>query len=105
MKRMLILIAVLALAPATAGCGDDDGGNGSLRKVTVMLDWTPNTNHAGLYVALDKGWYREAGLDVTIVEPGTGGVEQTVAAGQAQFGVSVQENVIPARAEGVPVVA
>ncbi|MBI5948686.1 MAG: ABC transporter substrate-binding protein [Chloroflexi bacterium] len=102
MKRLaLFLFATLALGLAACG-GDDDGG---LTKVTVMLDWTPNTHHSGIYLAKEKGWYRDAGLDVTIVEPAAGGVEAVVAAGKADFGVSIQEAVIPARAEGVPIVS
>lgn len=100
------LFTALALAfvalPAFAACGGDDGGP---IKVTLMLDWTPNTHHIGAYVARDKGWYKEAGLDVEIVEPAQGGVEQVVGAGQVEFGVSIQENVIPARAQGIPIVS
>ena len=74
--------------------------------VMVMLDWFPNTNHTGLYVALDKGWYAEQGLDVQIIEPAEGStLVQVVAAGQADFGVSYQEEVCYARAENVPIVS
>ena len=41
-----------------------------LKKVTLVLDYVPNTNHTGIYVAKEKGYYKEAGLDVQIVEPG-----------------------------------
>ncbi|GAB4332727.1 MAG: ABC transporter substrate-binding protein [Dehalococcoidia bacterium] len=103
------LAVVLGLAALVAvGCGDDDengDGGRELRKVTVMLDWTPNTNHSGLYVAKAKGWYEEEGLDVEIVEPTSGGVPQVIAAGRAQFGISVQEQVIPAREQGIPIVS
>lgn len=71
------------------------------RSVTVMLDWTPNTNHLGIYVAAEMGWYEDAGLDVQIIEPGAGGVEAIVAEGQAQFGISYAEAVLPARLAGV----
>ena len=40
--------------------------------VTVILDYVANTNHTGMYVALDKGYYEEAGLNVNIVEPTEG---------------------------------
>jgi ABC-type nitrate/sulfonate/bicarbonate transport system substrate-binding protein len=74
--------------------------------VVAMLDWFPNTNHTGLYVALDKGWYTEEGLAVEIVEPGEGGtMVQVVAAGQADFGISYQEEVSLARAEDIPIVS
>lgn len=79
--------------------------SGDLIPVTAMLDWVPNTNHTGLYVALDKGWYKEQGLDVKVVEPAESGVEQVVASGQAQFGVSYQEGVTNARAQDVPIVS
>lgn len=74
--------------------------------VVVMLDWFPNTNHTGLYVALDKGWYTEEGLAVEMVQPAEGStLVQVVAAGQADFGISYQEEVSHARAEDVPIVS
>ena len=103
-----LILAGLLVAALAAACGDDDDGDGNGGDpvaVTVMLDWTPNTNHAGIYVAQAQGWYEEAGLDVDIVEPGSGGVEQVVAAGRAEFGISVQESVIPAREQDIGVVS
>jgi ABC-type nitrate/sulfonate/bicarbonate transport system substrate-binding protein len=107
MYKQLGALALLtfALGLIFAACGGDDDNGGGLKKVTLMLDWTPNTHHNGIYVAKEKGWYKEAGLDVQIVEPASGGVEQVVASGKADFGVSIQEAVIPARAEGVPIVS
>ncbi len=67
-----------------------------LEKVTFVLDWTPNTNHTGLYVALAKGWFEEAGLDVEVVQPPADGAEVLVASGKAQFGVSFQDSLAPA---------
>jgi ABC-type nitrate/sulfonate/bicarbonate transport system substrate-binding protein len=97
-----LLLAALALA-ALAGCAQRPKG---LTKVTLMLDWAPNTNHTGIYVAQEKGWYREQGLEVEIVEPGQGGsAVPLVAAGKADFGISFQEEVTNARAEAVPVVS
>jgi ABC-type nitrate/sulfonate/bicarbonate transport system substrate-binding protein len=69
----------------------------------VVLDWTPNTNHAGMYLAKAKGWYRAAGLDVRFVEPGEAGSLQGLAAGKADVAVSVQEELTPAVAQGLPV--
>jgi ABC-type nitrate/sulfonate/bicarbonate transport system substrate-binding protein len=101
------LVAVVALAATVtlaAACGDDDDG-GELEPVTLMLDWTPNMNHAGIYLAKANGWYEDEGIDLTIIEPGQTGVDQVVASGEAEFGISVQENVIPARAQGIPIVS
>jgi len=110
MKRWILgaaalAAALLAGAVLTACGGDDDDGGGKLTPVTFMLNWTPNTYHSGVYIALDRGWYRDAGLDVKIIEPAAGGTAQVLAAGKADFGVMAQEEIIPARAEGVPVVA
>ncbi|MET3211232.1 UNVERIFIED_CONTAM: ABC-type nitrate/sulfonate/bicarbonate transport system substrate-binding protein [Paenibacillus sp. PvR008] len=76
-----------------------------LKDVKVVLDWTPNTNHTGLYVAKDKGFYEKAGLNVQIVQPGSGGADQMVASNAVPFGISYQEGVTQARTQGVPLVS
>lgn len=73
--------------------------------IKVVLDWTPNTNHTGLYVAQEKGYFKEQGLHVQIIQPGTTGADQMVGAGNAEFGVSYQEGVTQARIQGVPLVS
>ncbi|MGQ9850921.1 MAG: ABC transporter substrate-binding protein [Aggregatilineaceae bacterium] len=73
--------------------------------VTLMLDWTPNTNHTGFYVAQALGYYDEANLDVTIQEPTDLLVEAVVQSGAAQFGVSYQEFFTYALADGAPLVS
>ena len=100
------LLAAISLSFGAA-CRDDDSGNSTaLTNVTLMLNWTPNTQHSGIYIAKLKGWYKDAGIDLQILDaPATGGVEHLVGEGKADFGISVQENVIPARAESVPIVS
>ena len=109
-------VALAVVAPLTlAGCGPslpndpqfavDDEDIGGPRQVTVVLDWTPNTNHSGLYLAQAEGWFAEEGLDVEIVEPGETSGLQLVAAGQADFAYSVAEGLVPARAAGADVVS
>ena len=114
-RRPTLAIGLLAAAVATAGlaaCSSGSGGDGSgavsrmsphLRPFEVVLDWTPNTNHNGMYLAKAKGWYRDAGLDVKFLEPGDAGSLQALAAGKADVAVSVQEELVPARAAGLPV--
>ncbi|MBC2575705.1 ABC transporter substrate-binding protein [Peptostreptococcus canis] len=63
------------------------------KKITVMLDYTPNTNHTGMYVAKEKGYYKDLGMDVDIVQPSDGDAPTLVATGKADFGVSYQEDV------------
>lgn len=74
-------------------------------KVTVVLDWTPNTNHTGLYVADALGYFKAEGLDVKILQPAGGTAEQLVATGKADFGISYQEAVTFARIQNIPVVS
>lgn len=71
--------------------------NIELKKITVVLDWVPNTNHTGMYVAKDKGYYKEEGFDVEIVQPTEGGAADLIAAGRGEFGISYQEQVAYAR--------
>lgn len=75
------------------------------QNITVVLDWTPNTNHTGLYVAKELGYFKSENLNVEILQPSTGTSDQLVASGRADFGVSYQENVTLARIQGVPVVS
>lgn len=75
---------------------DSDDGDSQLEKLTVVLDWTPNTNHTGLYVAQAKGYFKEAGLEAEIVQPPEDGAEALVASGKAQFGISFQDTMMPA---------
>lgn len=96
-RAMAILAASVMVAGLFAGCGANNTGNKELKKVTVILDWVPNTNHTGLYVAKDKGYYAAEGLDVEIIQPSEGGTASLIAAGQGQFGVSYQEEVTMAR--------
>lgn len=102
-KLMVVLVVMLVVASCQAA---QPATPEPPTPVVAMLDWFPNTNHTGLYVALDKGWYEEEGLDVEIIAPAEGStVVQVVAAGQADFGISYQEEVSHARAEDVPIVS
>jgi putative hydroxymethylpyrimidine transport system substrate-binding protein len=77
-----------------------------LETISVALDWYPNANHAGLYLAQERGYYAEEGLApdfYTPSDPTT--VLQTVGAGRDTFGISYQTDVLLARAAGVPVVS
>lgn len=104
LKKYLWLLGLTLLVISFAsGCAQEKQ---ELRKVTLMLDWFPNTNHTGIYVAKDKGLYEQQGLDVEIVQPGEGSTaDQLVAAGKADFGISYQESVTQARAADIPLVS
>lgn len=98
--KKLAIVAILILA--LSACGKQKSNPD---KLSVTLDWTPNTNHTGLYVAQELGFFAEEGLEVTILQPGQGVTDQIVATGKSPFGISYQENVIRARSEGIPLVS
>lgn len=78
-------------------CGKDNKkSKDNKEKITFALDWTPNTNHTGLYVAVEKGYFEEAGIEVEIVQSPEDSAEVLVATGRAQFGVSFQDSMAPA---------
>lgn len=73
-----------------------------LEDVTVILDYVANTNHTGMYVALDQGYYEEEGLNVNIIEPTEGATATLIAVGKGDFGISYQEDVTIALASKDP---
>lgn len=107
-KRIAALFMACVMLFVMTACGsgnadhntNNNGNNNSnttnLEKITFVLDWTPNTNHTGLYVAMEKGYFEEAGLEVEVVQPPEDGAEVLVASGKAQFGVSFQDSMAPA---------
>ncbi len=103
----LVLFSLVAVVSACQSAPSEQAQpeEKPLTEIELMLDWVPNTNHTGFFVAQEKGWYKEAGLEVNIIQPGEAAVEQVVAAGSAAFGVSYQEGVTMARAEKAPIVS
>lgn len=94
--------ADLADAGPIARVAAEDGG---LVPVTLMLDWVPNTNHTGIFVAQARGYFEAAGLDLEIVQPGEVYADQAVAGGAADFGISYQEALTLARSMDLPLVS
>lgn len=110
----------LAAAATLAGCGAYKGASGdasasagedssaksapkSARKITFCLDYTPNTNHTGIYVAQAKGYFKDEGLTVKVVQPADGTAEAMIGSGQAQLGVSYQDYIANALSSKNPV--
>ena len=97
MKRKLYTVVLLLLLVFTfAACGKKEEKQESKQKITFVLDWTPNTNHTGLYVAQEKGYFEEAGLEVEIKQPPEDGADVLIASGKADFGVSFQDTMAAA---------
>lgn len=115
-KRLATILTASVFAAGLAGCagnpapqqetaaaetgtnagtenGTDAGAGQAMEDVTVILDYVANTNHTGMYVALDQGYYAEEGLNVEIIEPTEGATATLIAVGKGDFGISYQEDV------------
>ncbi|EEG30622.1 NMT1/THI5-like protein [[Clostridium] methylpentosum DSM 5476] len=106
-KKIVAAILSLTLLVSFAACSSGKSGEGKVEKITFVLDWTPNTNHTGVYVAQKLGYFEEAGIEVNIVQPPEDGATSLVASGNAQFGVDFQDSIAPAfgTEEPLPVTA
>ncbi len=91
--------------PAAASASAPASAAAAPATVRLALDWTPNTNHTGFYVAQAKGWYADAGVELEILPYGGTAPEAIVAARQAECGISFQDSMTFAVAAGVPVVS
>ena len=89
MKKLLCTVLAAMLLLTTTAFAETD--------LTVILDYVPNTNHTGMYVALERGYYAEVGLNVEIIEPTEGATNTLIAVGKGDIGVSYQEDVTIAR--------
>ncbi|MED3713851.1 ABC transporter substrate-binding protein [Neobacillus thermocopriae] len=105
---MLIIVSLILLV--VSACGKEntsqasESGKSKLEKVTLMLDWYPNAVHSFLFMAKEKGYFKEQGLDVDIQMPAdTNDPLKLVAAGKVDMAISYQPQVIVARAEDIPV--
>ena len=100
-KLWVLTLAIIGVL-AFAACG----GQEEATKIKLAMDWYPNANHAGIFVAQEKGYFADENLEVdfyTPVDPST--VNQTVAAGADDFGINYQPDLLLARSQGVPVVS
>ncbi len=101
-KTLTALFLSATMLFSLTACGQKQEQPTQKEKITFVLDWTPNTNHTGLYVALANGYFEREGLEVEVVQPPEGGAEMLVASGKAQFGVSFQDSLAPAFAGDSP---
>ena len=98
--KKIIMLSILVIS--IFSCSSEN----EINKVSLALDWYPNSNHAGIFYAKDKGYFLDEDLDVEVYTPSDpSSILQTVASGRDQFGISYQPDLLLARSEGVPVVA
>ncbi len=103
MKNKFLILSLLFCLASLVSCSKKKADN----KVVFVLDWTPNTNHTGAFVAQAKGYFADEGLSVDIIQPSEDGSAMMVAGGRAQFGVGFQDTIAPAlnNDEPIPVTA
>lgn len=105
-RGLVALVGIGALLLSACGpATSTSAAPGSPTTVKVALDWIPNTNHTGIYVAQHNGYYLQHHLNVNLVPYGSTAPEALVAAGQAQFAISFEESVAIDRAQGQPLVS
>ena len=109
MTRRIALAGMVAVLALAAGCGEKQEAipaRGDAEPFAVALDFYVNPDHAGILTALDRGYFEEAGLDVSTQVPSDPSAPiRQVAAGQADLAISYAPEVLLARDEGLPVVA
>lgn len=105
MRRAAALLAAVIAVAGVAGCGGGGAEPGAPRGATLVLDFTPNAVHTGLYAARAEGFYRDAGLDLRIVAPGEStDAPKLLAAGRAQFAILDIHDLGIARERGIDLV-
>ncbi len=112
MKKIVLAVAVVLLFAIAVGLGlvwdrgSNDFDKADLRKVSLRLAWVPDMAEAGIFIAKEKGYYADEGLDLEIKQGGFGlDPFKLVASGTDTFGVGGAGNLLLAREQGVPVIA
>lgn len=103
----LIAVCVLAASLALAACGEkSENEQGTSQPLSLTLDWFPNPDHVGIYEAEKQGYFRDAGLDVSIQTPSDPAAPiKQVAAGRTDLAISYEPEVLLAREQGLDVKA
>src|ERR1700709_426041 len=104
-RATILAIALLALAAGLAACGSkSDNTKGEPEKLTLDLDFYPNPDHAGIYMAQEEGFFTEAGLEVAIDSPSDPAAPlKDVAAGRADLAITYEPEVMLAHEQGLDV--
>jgi putative hydroxymethylpyrimidine transport system substrate-binding protein len=108
LPAIALAVALLALSLGLAACGEksEDTTGAATEPLSLTLDFYPNPDHAGIYMAEKLGYFREAGLDVSIHTPADPAAPiKLLAAGQTDLAISYEPEVMLAREQGLDVVA
>lgn len=105
-KKFNFLLGFLMLIILVA-CGENKEATNKieLKKVDFLLDWVPNTNHTGIYVAKDKGYFKEIGIDLDIKQPANESTSALIINNNAPMGIYFQDYLASKLSKGAPVTA
>lgn len=104
-RILIIILAVVAVGTAGFILAKDKDQDQPKQKITLALDWTPNTNHTGIYAAKQNGWYDEEDIELEIVPYAATSPDVLVSSGQADVGIGFTEGVVSSAAGDSPVVS
>lgn len=106
-NRLLLVVVAVVLAGCTGTAQNSNGkAKKELEDMSVMLDWYPNAVHSAIYVAQEKGYFKDEGLNVKIEMPAdTNDPLKLAATGKVDLALSYQTQTVISRAEGIPVVS
>ncbi len=105
MRRAVALLAAVLLLAGVAGCGGNGAEPGVPKGASLVLDFTPNAVHSGIYAAQAQGFYREAGVDLKIHQPGEStDAPKLLAAGRTDFAILDIHDLGIARERGLDLV-
>lgn len=106
-SRLVMLMAVVLLASCSGTLGKSTGAEKEeLEEITIMLDWYPNAVHTALYVAEEKGYFKEQGLNVKIEMPAdTNDPLKLAATGKVDLAISYLTEAVVAKSEEIPIVS
>ena len=105
MRRAVALLAAVLLLAGIAGCGEGGAEPGVPKGAMLVLDFTPNAVHSGIYAARERGLYRDAGVDLAVQQPGeTSDAPKLLAAGRVEFAILDIHDLGIARERGLDLV-
>ena len=107
MKKLLTSAVALIMAVTLTACSSTNSQKETkeLKKIDFILDWTPNTNHTGLYVAKEKGYLAEAGIDLDLKQPPEGSSSDLIINNKAPMGVYFQDSMAGKLSKGAGITA
>ncbi|MBR4452357.1 MAG: ABC transporter substrate-binding protein [Clostridia bacterium] len=106
MKKLIALLLALVFVFAAASCGSGKPASETeKKKIVLCLDYTPNTNHSGIFAAEKNGYFADENLEVEIIQPEEGTATELCAAGKVQLAIDFQDYLAPSYIQGLGITA